>query len=136
MLDLLSKIFSSKPHVTNLNSEKSFNQKYNELGIFEYHEDGFTIRYERFVKTVRWIDIIQLNVFKVDLWTIDRIDMEIITKETIFSISEDVPGWFQFVRKTKEIFPTIPKDWEVEVDQPPFAMNYRTIYEKNPMEQN
>ena len=107
----------------------SFDEMYNHLGAFEYDEIGFTIHYEDFEKRLAWTDITQLNVYKVDLYTIDRIDMEIVYGDKAFTISEDLPGWHQFVLKTKEIFPTIPKDWDIEIIQPPFATNFTIIYE-------
>jgi len=132
-MTLLKKILSRlirKKYLTNLGSEKTFDEKYNELGVFNYNHDGFTINYGNFIKKLDWSDITQINVYKVDSMTIDRIDMEIVYGDKYFTISEDLPGWYQFVLKTKEIFPTIPKDWDVTIMQPAFAKNHRTIYDK------
>lgn len=129
----IKRIFSKltpNRHPTNLNSGKTFAEKYNEPGVFQYDEKGFIIQYEDFTKRIDWSDIIQLNVYKKDLVTIDRIDMEIVYGDKYFTISEDLPGWYQFVLRTKEIFPSIPKDWDIQIIQPPFAANYTTIYEK------
>src|SRR6478672_4135025 len=112
-----------KGHNTNSNSGKSFEEQYDEMGAFEYDTDGFTITYEDFTKRIKWCDITQLNVFKVDQMTIDRIDMEIVCGNKAFTISEELPGWYQFVLKTKEVFPTIPKDWDINIIQPAFATN-------------
>lgn len=119
------------PHLKNSNSGKSFKEIENDLGAFQYDEHGFTITYEDFTKRLEWSDITQLNVYKVDQMTIDRIDMEIVYGDKCFSISEELPGWYQFVLKTKEVFPAIPKDWEVAIIYPAFATNYRTIYDKS-----
>lgn len=121
---------SPKRHLTNSNSGKTFDEMYNDLGAFQYDETGFTIQYEDFTKKLGWADITQLNVYKVDQFTIDRIDMEIVYGDKTFTISEELPGWYQFVLKTKEVFPTIPKDWDINIIQPPFATNYTTIYDK------
>ena len=56
--------------------------------------------------------------------------MEIVYGHKSFTISEELPGWYQFILKTKEIFPTIPKDWDIQIIQPAFATNYATIYER------
>lgn len=131
-MNWLSKIFSrsaSKPY-TNSSSGKSFNEKYDDLGVFEYNEHGFTLTYKEFSESIKWDEITQLNVYKVDLFTIDRIDMQIVCGDRSFTISEELPGWYQFVLKTKEVFPTIPKDWDIKIIPPAFATNYRTIYEK------
>ena len=128
-----NKIFSkavTPRHLTNSNSGKSFDEMYNDLGVFLYDNNGFIMTYEDFTKRLEWKDITQLNVYKVDQYTIDRIDMEIVYGDKAFTISEELPGWYQFILKTKEIFPTIPKDWDIEIVQPAFASNYRTIYDK------
>jgi hypothetical protein len=124
----VEKIFRRK-HITNSNLGKSFIELSEYLGTFQYHEDGFTLTYEEFEKRVNWRDITQINVFKVDQMTVDRIDMEIVIGNTSFTISEEFPGWYQFVAKTKEVFPIIPNDWDVEIVKPAFAENYRTIYQ-------
>ena len=128
------KIFAAripKRHKTNSNSGKSFDQIYQDFGVFKYDKDGFTITYEDLTKRINWTEITQLNVFKVDQLTIDRIDMEIVYGDKCITISEELPGWYQFVLKTKEIFPTIPKDWDIKIIQPAFASNYKTIYNRD-----
>ena len=125
----ISKLFPKK-HLTNCNSGKSFGEIYDDLGVFKYGEKGFTIEYEDFVKDVLWENITQLNVYKKDLLAIDRVEMEIIYGDTYFIITEDLPGWFQFVIKLKEVFPTIPKDWEINIVNPAFESNFTTIYKK------
>ena len=132
-MNWLKNIFSkgvSKTQKINSNSGKTFGEMYDDLGVFHYDEEGFTIVDEDFKKRLNWIEITQLNVFKVDLFTTDRIDMEIVYGDRCFTISEELPGWYQFVLKTKEIFSTIPKDWDLSIVQPPFAANYTTIYNK------
>lgn len=131
--DLISKYFSFKrpnPQLNNLSSGKTFDEKFIDPGVFQYANDGFSIQYETFSKELKWDEITELNVYKKDLLTIDRIEMEIVYGDKLVTISEDLPGWYQFVLKTKSIFPTIPKDWDSEIVQPPFATNYRTIFEK------
>ncbi|MES2864893.1 MAG: hypothetical protein V4666_12285 [Bacteroidota bacterium] len=127
---IISKLFPKK-HLTNSNSGKSFDEIYDDLGCFKYDENGFTLKYEDFNITVKWEEITQLNAYKKDLITIDQIEMEIVRGEKYFVISEELPGWFQFIIKTKEVFPTIPKDWEIKIIQPAFAKNYTNIYKKN-----
>lgn len=132
-MNWLKTIFSKaipNRHETNSNSGKSFDEMYQAIGMFQYDNEGFTISYEDFTKRINWADITQLNVFKVDQMTIDRIDMEIVYGDKCFTISEELPGWYQFVLKTKEVFPSIPKDWDITIIQPAFATNYRTIYDK------
>jgi hypothetical protein len=68
--------------------EMTFKEQHNDLGAFEYDETGFTIHYENFTKRIDWADITQLNVYKVDQLTIDRIDMEIVYDDKAFTINE------------------------------------------------
>jgi hypothetical protein len=137
-MNFITKIFSKlipERHFTNSNSGMAFEEMYKELGAFKYDDTGFTIHYEDFTEGLAWSDITQLNVYKVDQFTIDRIDMEIVHGDKAFTISEELPGWYQFVLKTKEIFPTIPKDWDIKIIQPAFANNYTTIYDKTKLDE-
>src|SRR5687768_13264806 len=114
-MNWLTKLFSRffpEWQLVNNNLEKNFDELYDDLGVFQYDQEGFTISYEDFTKRINWADITQLNAYKVDLFTTDRIDLEIVYCDKSFSISEELPGWYQFVIITKEIFPTIPKDWD------------------------
>ena len=132
-MNWLKNIFTKtaqKRHETNSNSGKCFDDMYQDLGAFQYDKEGFIISYEDFTKRINWVDITQLNVFKIDQMTIDRIDLEIVYGDKCFTISEELPGWYQFVLRTKEIFPTIPTDWDITIILPAFETNYRTIYEK------
>ena len=114
-----------------MNSDKSFEEKYNDLGAFEYHDDGFTIAFDGFVKTLKWNEITEMNAYKADMFTTDRIEVEIVYGDKAFSISEDLPGWYQFVEKIKNIFDTIPKDWDTKIVQPAFATNWTNIYKSD-----
>lgn len=111
---------------------KNFDERYEDTGVFEYNTEGFTITTKKFTETIRWGNITKLNVYKVDLLTIDQIEMEIEYNDSkeLIRITEELPGWYQFVLKTKEVFPTIPKDWDIDIINPAFERNYRTIYEK------
>jgi negative regulator of sigma E activity len=118
----------------NSKDKKNFDEIYNELGAFHYDEEGFTIKHNNFIDRIKWEDIKQLNVYKSDLMTIDCVEMEIIYRDKRITITEELPGWFQFVLKSKEIFPSIPKDWDITIIHPAFATNYKTIYDKDKVE--
>jgi hypothetical protein len=132
----LNKLFGHLPqrHATNSNSGKTFEEQYQDLGAFRYDPEGFAITYGDFTAQLRWKDITQINVYKADKLTVDEICMDIVRGDRYFTITEELPGWYQFVLKTKEIFPQISKDWDLAIIQPPFATNFRTIYERNPDE--
>ncbi len=101
---------------------------YNDPGCFSYMDNGFVFRYESFLKTLHWNEITGLIAFKTDLLTTDRIDMHIVYGEKYFTISEEHPGWYVFIRKLDEIFPSIPKNWGTDILQPPFAENRIVLY--------
>lgn len=128
--DLISKLLPNR-NGNNFNSMKSYDEIYNDLGGFQYDVEGFTINYKDFSKRVNWDEITQLIAYKSDQITVDRIELEIVFGDKAFMISEDLPGWYQFVIKTKEIYPTIPKDWDVKINQPAFEKNVKTIYDKS-----
>jgi hypothetical protein len=131
--DLISNLFAlrqKRSKLNNLDADKSFEEKYNELGVFTYFNDGFKIDYEDFKTEIKWDDITQLIAFKKDLMTIDRVDMQIVCGDKALTISEDLAGWYQFVLKTKEVFPSIPKYWDINIIQPAFATNLTIIYDK------
>ncbi|WNM20379.1 hypothetical protein [Flavobacterium capsici] len=115
---------------TNYNTRKSFDEIYEDLGAFYYTDDGFTISHDGFERKVMWNDITMINAYKKDLLAIDRIEMEIVCGDQYFVVTEDLPGWFQFVIKLKEVFETIPKDWDLNIIHPAFERNFTTIYTK------
>lgn len=100
-------------------------------GVFQYNPSGFTVSYENVSVDIKWNDISQISVFKRDLFTVDRIDMNILYSDKVLSISEDLPGWDQFVQKAKETFPEIPEGWEADVALPPFVKNLSIIYNRS-----
>ncbi|MCF0060403.1 hypothetical protein MUK70_14250 [Dyadobacter chenwenxiniae] len=100
--------------------------------MFQYNPSGFTVSYENISIDIMWKDISQISVFKRDLFTIDRIDMDIVYRDKLLSISEDLPGWDQFIQKASETFRKIPEGWEANVVLPPFTKNLSTIYSRFP----
>lgn len=115
---------------SNYNSGKSIDEQINDLDAFKYTDNGFVVTYNGFSKALNWRDITEINVYKKDLITVDEIRMQIIYGDKQIEISEELPGWFQFTIKTKEVFQTIPKEWDIEIITPAFATNFRTIYSK------
>jgi hypothetical protein len=109
---------------------KPFDEIYADQGAFKYTDDGFEISYGDFQQELRWADITEIDVYKSDLMIYDQIEMRIVNGDKFFTISEELPGWYQFIIKTKEIFPDIAKDWDLTIPFPPFATNYTVIYKK------
>lgn len=63
-----------------------------------------------FKKEISWSEITQLNAFKKDFMTWDRVELEIVYGDKSITINEDVDGWNEFVSKAKELFTTLPQD--------------------------
>ncbi len=130
--NILSSILSSfRPkEKSNYNSSKSIDEQIDDLGAFKYTDNGFVVTFDGFSKALNWTDITEINVYKKDLITVDEIRMQIVYGDKQLEISEELPGWFQFTIKTKDVFQTIPKEWDIEIINPAFATNFRTIYSK------
>jgi hypothetical protein len=45
-------------------------------------------------------------------------------------LTEETPGWYKFLTLTKEKFPQIDKDWEVDISTPAFETKLTLIYDK------
>ncbi|MDR6803143.1 hypothetical protein J2Y45_000413 [Dyadobacter sp. BE34] len=121
--------FGNKQNRTLLDPTKLINS---ESSAFRYDSDGFTVIYKEFSSEVKWSAVSQISVFKLDLITIDRIDMDIVHEDMVLSISEDLPGWAEFLEKLHETFPEIPKDWYIDICLPAFATNFSVIYNRSP----
>jgi len=127
----LNLLFQKKEKLPkNSYSAKPFDEIYADQGAFEYADDGFKISYGDFQQELKWADITEIDVYKSDLMIYDQVEMRIVHGNTFFTISEELPGWYQFVIKTKEIFRDIPKDWDLKIPFPPFETNYTVIYKK------
>ena len=74
---------------------------------------------------VKWDKIYQINVFKIDLITVDRIEMEITSSNEVILINEDYPGFYPFVKRLTEVFPTISSTWLADIVNPAFEKKLR-----------
>lgn len=110
-------------------SKIKFERHYNDFGKFIYEDDGFLFNFDYPEQKIKWNDIERLVGYKADLFTIDEIRMDIVYNNYQITISEETPGWYQFLEKIKSIFSTIPKDWDTEIIQPPFQTNCMILYE-------
>ena len=110
--------------------EIRFKRTYNDLSIFQYDENGFTAQLENKKVQVNWSELERLVAYKADMMTIDEIRMEISYRNKSLIITEDTPGWYQFVLKTKNIFASIPEDWDINIIQPAFETNLTLLYER------
>lgn len=108
----------------------SFHHIDNESEESVLENDGFILQFTNRHEKIKWADIERLAVYKADLMTVDEIRMNIIYNNRQITITEDTPGWDQFVTKTKAIFPSIQEDWDFKIIQPAFATNFTVLYER------
>jgi len=109
---------------------KPFKGRYDDIGIFTFDGDGFTITLKDGTHAIQWHTVEKLTGYKIDLMEFDEICLNIVTSDGSFTISEDTPGWYPFVEKTKMVFPSIAKDWDSTIVYPAFATNLTVLYEK------
>ena len=110
--------------------QTEFMLQYEQLGIFSYEEDGFTIQIGQRPRKYLYADIEAIIAYKVDRTSYDEMRLEVIFEDCALRVSEDAPGWYQFVIRTKEIFPAIPRDWDLQMPFPSFDMNLMVLYKR------
>jgi hypothetical protein len=113
-----------------MSAKKSFQEVFNDDGIFIYADDGFSIELKDGIHNIKWREIDKLVAYKTDLLTTDEICLDIIYGCHKITISEDTPGWYQFVEKSKLMFNKIDHAWDTKIMQPAFETNLTIIYEK------
>ena len=113
-------------------SDEEFMELYNSNGIFEYISDGFELTIENKPTKIKWKEIQKLTGYKVDLYTTDEICLIVqVENGKSFEITESTKGWFQFIQKIKEQFPTINKTWEMDIAVPAFERKETELYNRN-----
>jgi hypothetical protein len=105
-----------------------------EQGGFWYEEDGFCYPFKEGVEKISWAAIERIVAYKGGQLATDKICLDVFWKDWKWTITEDTLGWYIFVAKLKEVFPTIPGDWDNQIIQPPFASNYIVLYERGQFE--
>ena len=110
--------------------QKRFDIKFNDLGKFIYEDDGFIFPFKSERQKFKWTDIERLIAYKLDLMTTDEMCLDIVYNNWQTTITEETPGWYQFIEKTKLAFPNIPKNWDSEIVYPAFAKNLTILYQR------
>lgn len=109
---------------------RSFEEIYNDNGIFEYTSDGFIITTEGDKKEIKWNYIETILGYKVDLYTSDTICLDVFCGNESFRITEETLGWYQFVLRSKEAFSQINKTWDTEITIPAFETKLTLVYDR------
>ena len=109
--------------------QKVFDLRYNDIGVFQYFDTGFNFADKDQTIFVAWTDIESIFAFKRDLMTVDELNIEIFLKDNIrIRLTEEIDGWFQFIIKIKEVFPSIDKEFDTKLIFPAFETNLTLIY--------
>jgi hypothetical protein len=68
--------------------------------------------------------------YKLDLFTVDEICIELHIGDRAVRFNESTPGWYQLLERLRRVFPSIPEGWDWDVTLPAFATNYTVLYER------
>ena len=113
-------------------NEKSFDEIYEDNGIFTFKEDGFKVSLKNEQYDIQWEGIKTILGYKIDLYATDCICAEIFCDNgKSFAINEETKGWFQFQRHLKERLPAIDKGWDIEISVPAFETNLTLVYDRD-----
>jgi hypothetical protein len=111
---------------------KEFSERVEDLGIFRYSDKSFVIRLDRSNYDIQWTEIQSILGYKLDLLTTDEICLDIFCDNKIsFTVTEETAGWFGFLKRIKEQFPTIEPDWSFNIQSPAFTTNLTLIYDRD-----
>jgi hypothetical protein len=101
-----------------------------DIGIFGYNDTGFIAHFENNIIKVEWSSIKALFGYKVDLYTVDEIYLDIFYEdEKQIRITEETKGWYVFLEKLQTQLPQIKKHWDMEIAFPTFETNLTLLYE-------
>jgi hypothetical protein len=109
---------------------RRFTIHYESIGVFNYGTTGFAVLSPAGHTKYAYADIEVIVAFKVKRPMGDELRVEIIFNDCAIRISQEAPGWQQFVVKTREVFPTIPEHWDLEMLTPSFAIDLMVLYKK------
>ena len=102
-----------------------------EEDVFYYDADGFGINEEERKLYCKWADIETVFGYKVDLITTDDIRLGIyLIDDTTITLSESMPGWFQFNLRLVESIPDISIGWQIAIMLPAFATNLTLLFDR------
>jgi hypothetical protein len=110
--------------------KRKFTARFNDVGQFTYTDDGCIVQLNTEQEEIKWADIERLVAYKRDFYTSDEICLDIVFNNCQITISEETPGWYQFVERIKLVYPEISQNWDTEIVHPPFATNLTVLYQR------
>jgi hypothetical protein len=101
-----------------------------DFGEFTYSDSGFVFTDKGVTYSFLWLEIQTIFAYKRDLYTEDELNLDVILVNNFrLHLTENIPGWYQFIDRIKLVFPTIDKDFDVKLMFPPFATNLTLVYD-------
>ena len=102
--------------------------------IIKVIADGFELvspEDQSILVRVHWPKVSKIETYKLDLVTTDCICLlfEQFDGVAPVQVSEEWSGFTELFGPLLDVFPSIPKDWYVEVMKPAFERNHRVLYE-------
>ena len=76
-----------------------------------------------------WDDIQRITAYKIDMFSWDEVRMEFKTREKAVVITEESPGFVQFMAEVVRRFPST-SEWHSKVSQPAFDPCPTTLFER------
>lgn len=111
--------------------KKSFEEIYNDEGLFNYDFNSFSIQTKESLETLEWKNIQFMLGYKMDLFATDLICLQIYCENDLnFVITEETPGWYKFLEHSKESLEVIEAKWEVNIAMSVFETNLTLVYDK------
>ena len=96
-------------------------------------QDGLDIlREDDVLASVRWSDVKKIIAYKYDLFATDEICIGFLASSDAASwpeINEQWSGFREAATKMEAIFPSIPKDWYVEIMVPALECKETVLWE-------
>lgn len=78
---------------------------------------------------ILWQDIVKIVAYKVDMWSVDEIRIDIELTDKFYTITEEFHNWDQFIKIIETKF--LIEDWFPQVAFPPFERNETILFERN-----
>jgi hypothetical protein len=97
--------------------------------ICQVDNGGLTISVRKQETRIEWGEVKSLVAFKVDKLTYDSIYLQIDYGENRSVVAlEETEGWESLVKGVKANFPSVNPAWDIDIIQPPFAVNLTVLY--------
>ncbi|MEZ0609005.1 hypothetical protein ACAW74_10845 [Fibrella sp. WM1] len=101
-------------------------------GAFSYGDNAFTVQLEEETRQINWADITLIRAYKLDLYTVDCIVIEIHLSDSFVVINDQTAGHMKFMETVAARLPNVNRDWFMAVAFPAFELNLTIVYERQP----